>query len=41
MPSTCQVDGRSPLRNPTVSGTTAEMPAIGATMLIAPTAIPR
>jgi len=41
IPSSCQADGRSPLRIPTITGTIAEMPAIGATMLIAPTAMPR
>ena len=32
---------RSPVASPTVTGTAADTPAIGATTLIAPTAIPR
>ena len=41
MPSHCHGDGRSPVAIPKITGTAAEIPAIGATMLIAPTAIPR
>ena len=41
IPASCHVEGLSPLAIPTITGTTAETPAIGATMLIAPTAIPR
>jgi hypothetical protein len=41
IPTSCHEDGLSPLAIPTITGTTAETPAIGATMLIAPTATPR
>jgi len=41
MPTICSAEGRSPVASPTVTGTAAESPAIGATTLIAPTAIPR
>ena len=40
MPASCSADGRSPVAIPTTTGTAAETPAIGATMLIAPTAMP-
>ena len=36
-----QALGRSPVARPTATGMAAPAPAIGATMLIAPTAMPR
>jgi hypothetical protein len=41
MPASCTLEGRSPVAIPTVTGTIADTPAIGATTLIAPTAMPR
>ena len=41
MPAICVAEGLSPVANPKTTGTIAEMPAIGATTLIAPAAIPR
>ena len=40
-PAFWTVLGRSPWAKPTATGTTAEVAAIGVTMLIAPTAIAR
>ena len=40
IPRSCKADGRSPLAIPTITGTIAEIPAMGATMLMAPTAMP-
>jgi hypothetical protein len=41
MPTIWNRDGWSPVARPKVTGTIADMPAIGATTLIAPTAMPR
>ena len=41
MPTIWYADGRSPVASPKATGTAADTPAIGATTLIAPTAIPR
>ena len=40
-PAICTGDGRSPVAMPKITGTIAEAPAIGATTLIAPIAMPR
>ncbi len=41
MPAICDVDGLSPVAIPKITGTIAETPAIGATTLIVPVAMPR
>ncbi len=41
MPTTCGMDGLSPVAIPKITGTIAETPAIGATTLIAPACMPR
>jgi hypothetical protein len=41
IPATCSVPGRSPEATPTANGITAATAEIGATIPIAPTAIPR
>ena len=41
MPAICGGDGLSPVAIPKTTGITAETPAIGATTLIAPIAMPR
>ena len=40
-PTSCSALGRSPVARPTATGIAAPAPAIGATMLMAPTAMPR
>jgi len=41
MPTICSADGLSPVAIPKTTGMIADAPAIGATTLIAPAAMPR
>ena len=41
MPASCAAEGLSPVAMPKTTGTIAEAPAIGATTLIVPVAMPR